>query len=190
MAVVGPVPWLLKIFLLNTLNNLYIQTATTDDAKLIADISRETFYDSFAEQNTVADMQLFLDTQFNAAQLMEEVHEPNNIFFLAFYEHQPAGYCKMRSGGHQQMNTSAGAIEICRFYARKHMIGKGVGKALMLHALHYAKSIGKKKVWLGVWEKNRRAIDFYKAFGFNKFGEHNFLLGTDLQKDWLMEKIL
>ena len=84
MAVVGPVPWLLKIFLLNTLNNLYIQTATTDDAKLIADISRETFYDSFAEQNTVADMQLFLDTQFTAAQLMEEVHEPNNIFFLAF----------------------------------------------------------------------------------------------------------
>lgn len=169
---------------------MYIQTATADDASLIASISRETFYDSFAEQNTVADMQLFLDTQFTEEQLMAEVLDLRNIHFIAFVEDEPVGYCKMRPGAHHQIQTTDPAIEICRFYARKKSIGKGVGKALMLHALRYAKNVDYKKVWLGVWEKNERAIGFYQSFGFSKFGEHDFLLGTDLQRDWLMAKDL
>ena len=117
---------------------MYIQTATADDASLIAIISRETFYDSFANQNTVADMQLFLDTQFTEEQLMAEVLDPLNIYFIAFVDNHPAGYCKMRPGAHIQIKTTDPSIEICRFYARKNNIGKGVGKALMQHALTYA----------------------------------------------------
>ena len=172
------------------MKRLQIQTVTADDASLIASISRETFYDSFAEQNTVADMQLFLDTQFTTEKLIAEVIDPSNIFFIAYVDDQPAGYCKMRPGSHEQLHPSTDAIEICRFYARKNVIGKGVGKAMMQHALSYAKSENKKRVWLGVWEKNQRAIDFYRSFGFSKFGEHDFLLGTDLQRDWLMMKDL
>ena len=41
-----------------------------------------------------------------------------------------------------------------------------------------------------MWEKNQRAIDFYKAFGFEKFDETRFLLGKDIQNDWLMKKVL
>lgn len=172
------------------MNSLYIQTATADDASLIATISRETFYDSFAEKNTVANMQLFLDTQFTEEKLMAEVLDPLNVFFIAFVDDVPLGYCKMSPGTHTQNPTTDPSIEICRFYARKNSIGKGIGKALMLHALSYAKDHDYKKVWLGVWEKNERAIAFYQFFGFSKFGEHDFLLGTDLQRDWLMEKLV
>lgn len=172
------------------MKRLQIQTATADEASLIASISRETFYDSFAEQNTVADMQLFLDTRFTTEKLMAEVLDPSNIFFIAFVDDQPAGYCKMRPGAHVQMQTTEQAIEISRFYARKNSIGKGIGEAMMQHALTYAQDQQYKKIWLGVWEKNERAIAFYQSFGFSKFGEHDFLLGTDLQRDWLMMKDL
>jgi len=50
--------------------------------------------------------------------------------------------------------------------------------------------IKKEIVWLGVWEKNNRAISFYKKWGFEKFGEHSFTLGDDIQNDWLMKKEL
>lgn len=168
--------------------SLHIQTATADDATLIAAISRETFYDSFAAQNKAADMQLFLDTQFTTEKLIAEVYDPLNTFFIVYVDQQPAGYCKMRPGVHAQMDKVIDSMEICRFYARKNWIGKGIGSNMMQHALTYATNLNKKKVWLGVWEKNQRAIDFYTAFGFSKFGEHDFLLGTDLQRDWLMEK--
>ena len=81
------------------------------------------------------------------------------------------------------------AIEIARIYAVQTSIGKGVGSALMREK--YRDCPCKKViilVWLGVWEHNRRAIDFYTRWGFEKFAEHDFILGNDVQKDWLMKK--
>jgi ribosomal protein S18 acetylase RimI-like enzyme len=41
-----------------------------------------------------------------------------------------------------------------------------------------------------VWEHNQRAIDFYTRWGFEKFGDIDFLLGNDLQNDWMMQRPL
>ena len=46
--------------------------------------------------------------------------------------------------------------------------------------------MGYRKAWLGVWENNFRAIKFYEKYGFKKIGQHNFLLGNDLQTDYLL----
>ena len=60
----------------------------------------------------------------------------------------------------------------------------------MKKCLDLASELKKELVWLGVWEHNPRAIDFYKKFGFEKFGTHIFYLGDDAQEDWLMLKRL
>ena len=70
------------------------------------------------------------------------------------------------------------------------MLGTGVGNALMKRCVEIAYEMGKRVVWLGVWERNQRAIQFYMRWGFEKFDEHNFVLGDDVQKDWLMKKML
>ena len=58
-----------------------------------------------------------------------------------------------------------------------------------MQACHdFAEQKGKKILWLGVWEKNQRAIDFYSKWGFEKFGDQKFVLGDDIQTDWLMKK--
>ena len=41
-------------------------------------------------------------------------------------------------------------------------------------------------VWLGVWERNPRAISFYRKVGFAEVGEHVFQLGSDPQRDVVM----
>jgi ribosomal protein S18 acetylase RimI-like enzyme len=168
------------------MNEIKIRRAIEEDAALIADISRETFYDSFAEQNTAEDMELFMEQQFSTSLLMDELFDTSNLFFLVFCEEEPAGYIKLKPGTHADLDDANHAIEICRFYARKHLIGKGIGKAMMLHAVQYARTAAYKTIWLGVWEHNQRAIDFYKSFGFQKFSEHDFVLGKDVQRDWLM----
>jgi ribosomal protein S18 acetylase RimI-like enzyme len=60
----------------------------------------------------------------------------------------------------------------------------------MEKSIDFAKQKRKQIIWLGVWEKNQRAIDFYHKWGFENFGEQIFLLGTDLQTDLLMKKEL
>jgi ribosomal protein S18 acetylase RimI-like enzyme len=167
--------------------NITIREATTADAELIADLSRQTFYDTFVVDNSKEDMDKFMNEQFTKEALMAEVGTMGNIFLLAFAGDEVAGYARLREKNAEPLTNS---IEIARIYAATKMIGKGAGKALMEECIKTARRLNKQFIWLGVWEKNHRAIDFYSRFGFGKFDEHHFLLGNDLQTDWLMKKQL
>lgn len=168
----------------------FLRYATRDDDELIADISRQTFYDTFAPDNTEADMAKFMNEQFTKGALMLEVGRPENIFLLAYCGREVAGYAKLREGKKLKELEGAKTFEIARLYVVKDYIGKGIGKLLMQAAIDIARQKEKEVVWLGVWKQNRRAIDFYTSWGFETFAETTFLLGNDLQHDWLMKKIL
>jgi ribosomal protein S18 acetylase RimI-like enzyme len=170
--------------------NLTIRKASKADAELIATISRQTFYETFAAQNNPEDIEKFMNEQFTQPALMEEVGAEGNTFLLAYLENEIAGYVRLREGEMVPELKSNNIIEIARLYAVTHMIGKGIGKALMQAAIDVAKEKGKEIIWLGVWEKNSRAISFYQQWGFEKFGVHDFILGNDIQQDWLMKKVL
>lgn len=166
-----------------------IRSAEAGEAALIAEISRETFYETFTVHNTVADMDKFMAEQFSTAQLVEEFSMAGHTFFLAWVEDLPAGYVFLKNKSHQSLGSDT-ALEISRIYVRNAFIGKGIGKLLMQKAIEYATQLQKEWIWLGVWEHNQTAIDFYTAFGYEKFAEHNFILGNDVQLDWLMKRNL
>ncbi len=168
------------------MQNIYVTHATPADAEMIANISRETFYDAFAEQNTKEDMDKFLAEQFSKESLMAEVGVDGHIFLLAYADNEPAGYVFLKIATEAALQNNK-AMEVSRIYARKPFIGKGIGKMLLQAAFTEARLMEKEIIWLGVWEHNRRAIEFYTLFGFEKFSEHDFVLGTDVQRDWLMK---
>jgi ribosomal protein S18 acetylase RimI-like enzyme len=172
------------------MHSLTTRFATIADAALIADLSRETFYETFSVHNTAANMTKFMNEQFSRESLMKEVAEVQNIFFLVYHDKKPAGYAKMRVGEVPPFYEGSSCIEIARIYAIRSFIGKGVGTALMRKCIQTATENKYDIIWLGVWEKNHQAIEFYLRWGFEKFGTHIFLLGDDPQTDWLMSKQL
>ena len=169
---------------------LYARIASIEDAELIADISHRTFYETYASLNTPDNMYKFMNEVFNKEALMQEVGAPGNTFFLAYDGKEPVGYVRMREGINPPELGNLNTIEIARIYACANSIGKGVGKLLMEKSVEIATTKNKDCIWLGVWEHNRRAIDFYIKWGFKKFGTHVFMLGNDTQTDWLMKKEL
>ena len=60
----------------------------------------------------------------------------------------------------------------------------------MEYSIKTAADNGKNYVWLGVWEKNEKALKFYKKNGFYRIGEHSFVIGNDVQTDYIMRKDL
>ncbi len=169
-------------------NSITIRRASASDAELIADLSRQSFYETFASLNTAEDMELFMSKQFSREILIKEVEEVDGIFLLAFNGEESVGYARLREGDQHPEFNSEPAIEIARLYATKGSIGKGVGKELMQEGIRIARDMNRTIIWLGVWEKNDRAIAFYNKWGFEKFAEHDFVLGNDVQRDWLMYK--
>ncbi len=165
-----------------------IRQANKTDAALIAAMSRQSFLATFGPENRPADIEKFMNEQFTTEALKAEVGTENNIFLLATINEAPAGYVRLKVNSFEVGLEAENPLEIARFYAMPTMIGKGIGMAMMQHCIALAAQMGKDVIWLGVWEKNQRAIDFYTSFGFEKFGEHGFLLGNDLQNDWLMKR--
>jgi MOSC domain-containing protein YiiM len=53
-----------------------------------------------------------------------------------------------------------------------------------------ARARGAETLWLGVWERNPRAIRFYARCGFVDAGEKSFIVGTDVQRDRVMVRAL
>jgi len=169
------------------MNNINIREATYADAELIANLSRETFYNAFAVHNTKANMDKFMNEVFSRENLIAEVDLPNNIFLLAYKGIEPAGYAKMRDKNIPETPLGTdNIIEIARIYTASSEIGKGIGSLLLNACVSIAKQRQRQYIWLGVWEKNDKAIRFYERFGFKRFGEHIFMLGDDVQTDWLM----
>jgi ribosomal protein S18 acetylase RimI-like enzyme len=68
--------------------------------------------------------------------------------------------------------------------------GKGLGRALIEHAIKIAWEKKKTYIWLGVWEKNEKALAFYQKHRFYKIGTHPFFMGDDEQTDYIMRKDL
>ena len=167
-----------------------VRHASPSDAELIADLSRQTFYETYASYNTKEDMDKFMNEQFTRQALMKEVETPGNIFLLAYSDNEVKGYVRMREGKTPSELDNLNIIEIARIYACTNAIGKGIGSILMQKCIEVAKENEKQIIWLSVWPKNQRAVDFYIKWGFEKFAEQIFILGNDVQRDWLMKKVV
>ena len=167
-----------------------IRVGTLNDAPVLAALGAKTFYDTFSAHNTVEDMNLYLQKNFTLEHVEKEINDPASIFLLARDGDSVVGYAKLRSSEQPNELGDVPGLEIERIYSAKEYLGKKVGKALMLGCLAIAAKEGFKTVWLGVWEHNPKAIAFYEKWGFEKFGAHSFMLGTDAQTDLLMKKNL
>lgn len=158
---------------------------TTADLAELQKICRETFYETFSEQNTEENMKRYLEEDFSAEKLTKELQEKNTEFYFATLHNNVIGYLKLNVGkSHEEEDNNA--LEIERIYVFKEFHGKNVGQLLFETAIQKAKQKNLTYVWLGVWEHNPRAIHFYKKNGFVEFGKHPFILGDDKQTDILM----
>jgi diamine N-acetyltransferase len=101
-----------------------------------------------------------------------------------------AGYLKVNVNDGQSEEMGNESLEIERIYIKTNFQKHGLGKYLLNNAMEIAMEQNKKKIWLGVWEKNENAIAFYKKMGFVQTGSHSFFMGNEEQTDLIMTKLL
>lgn len=153
---------------------------------MLAELGAQTFYDTFAVDNTPEDMAAYLSSSFSAAIQGAELADADTKFLIADLDGRAVGYAKLQPNAAPPCVTGASPMELCRLYVSRTVIGRGVGAALMQACLDEAEAEGCKTMWLGVWEHNKRAQKFYERWGFQTAGEQTFQLGSDAQKDWVM----
>ncbi|MCF2443015.1 GNAT family N-acetyltransferase [Dyadobacter sp. CY345] len=171
-------------------HSIIIRQASIADLKTVQMIAKETFFETFAEANTEADMQMYLDKNFGENAMKEELDNPYSLFYIAREGEIPVGYLKVNLNEAQTELKDESSLEIERIYVKRAYHGKKVGQILYEKAVDTAMFYKKKYLWLGVWEENQKAIKFYQKNGFVAFDKHIFKFGGDEQIDIMMKKSL
>ena len=160
---------------------------TKDEILDLQKIGRQTFYETFSESNTEENMKKYLAEGFSIDKLRDELNNENAEFYFAKLDNEVVGYLKLNLGQSQTELKNDNSLEIERIYVLKEFHGKKVGQILYDKAIEITKQKRVNYVWLGVWEENPRAINFYKKNGFKEFDKHIFKLGIDEQTDIMMK---
>ncbi|MDQ4139228.1 MAG: GNAT family N-acetyltransferase [Bacteroidota bacterium] len=167
-----------------------LRRATAADTNLLASIGEQSFVEAFGEANTPENMAAFLPTVFAPEKVAEELATPNNEFYIAELVSEAAGYVKMEYPAPDAQVPFRNVLKISRLYLLRKFLGLGLGDQLMHFCIEKAKLLGCEAVWLTVWEHNPRAISFYQKWGFYQVGTEDFILGDDVQLDYLLVKAL
>jgi ribosomal protein S18 acetylase RimI-like enzyme len=167
-----------------------VRPAGVPDAPWLADLAERTFRETYSAHNTPEDMEQYVADHFGAALQAAELADPRLITLVAEVRGHPAGYTQLGHGPAPSCVLADKPLEIIRFYVDRPWHGQGVAQELMAAAADHARAAGARTLWLGVWERNPRAIAFYKKCGFAEVGTHTFVLGADHQRDLVLARSL
>ena len=172
------------------MNSIAIKKIGLEQLVPLQEIGRKTFYDTFFESDSEESMKTYLATSFSTQKLTAELENPNSEFYLATQNEVVIGYLKVNFGPAQTELQDGNSLEIERIYVLQDYHGKKVGQLLFEKAIAIAKDNSCSYVWLGVWEENHRALQFYSKNGFVAFDKHIFVLGDEAQTDIMMKLVL
>jgi diamine N-acetyltransferase len=165
-----------------------IRKAVLSDAAPLAELAERTFRETFGAMNSAEDMELHRQVSFSEALQAGEISSPDMVTLVSESEGMLIGFAQLRWDDAPACVSALSPGEIQRLYVLSDWHGKGIAGQLMNACIDEMKARGSDVVWLGVWERNPRAIAFYRKFGFTEVGNHVFQLGNDIQRDIVMAR--
>lgn len=168
-----------------------IRRATVADAARLAHFASIMFARTFGAQNAPRDLAAYLAQAFGEAQQSRELADAMTLFWVAEdHPREMVGYAQVRLGSRSTHVPASRQVELARIYADRRWHGQGLGLALLDRCVEAATEWNADVLWLGVWEKNPRAIAFYEKNGFRAVGDQAFQVGADRQRDIVMARSL
>ena len=165
-----------------------IRKATAADAELLASLARTTFLDTFGAQNKPEDVAKHIAGHYSVEIQREELADKSLTYLIAEADGSPAGFAMIGQPRSESCNRFESPIELFRFYVDRNWHGKGVATTLMEACYDEARLRSGRTICLSVWEFNPRAIRFYEKAGYTRSGKQPYILGDDVQTDWVMTR--
>jgi ribosomal protein S18 acetylase RimI-like enzyme len=176
-----------RLYYLRNHMDVLIHRVNEQEYLQLAQIGRDTFYETWRSVNTEEDMQAYMAKAFDPSSILKDIQNKDNTFYIATLDSKPIGYCKLRRDRTYEEFGNDKVIELERIYVFREYHDKKVGKKLMDVCIALANEEKHQWLWLGVNIDNHKAIQFYKNYGFTIFGEKAFQLGDAVDNDYLMK---
>ncbi|HEY8877406.1 MAG TPA: GNAT family N-acetyltransferase [Roseateles sp.] len=160
-----------------------IRHATPEDAPLLASFAAQAFTDTYREISDAQEIADYVAEHFQPEVMAGVIADPHGSVLLAWVDRQLAGYAVLKSEPAPDCVTGPAPLKLWRLYLGEGFIGRGLGARLMNEVHAEAWRRGARTLWLGVYDRNVRAVAFYERFGFAKVGGQEFLFGGQIYID-------
>lgn len=167
-----------------------IRKCTLSDLEQLQSIAIDTYNETYSHLNTPENIHDYLEKAFSTAQLKQELENKSSTFFFLLENSVIAGYLKINVDDAQTQRVFKNDLEIERIYVKQNFQDRGLGRTLLNKGIEIARELQKENVWLGVWNKNKSAIDFHKNMGFEIKGEYSVFVGDEEHVNYIMVKSL
>ncbi len=172
-----------------------VRRARIEDAGIVAAVAAETFELACPPGTAPEAIAAFIAEHLSEQRFAGYLASPERTVLLADVDGEIAGYSMLVAADPADPEVAAvvtarPTAEISKCYVRANFHGLGVSTALMERSIAAADEAGAITVWLGVNQRNSRAIRFYEKSGFRRVGTKHFLVGDELHDDFVLERPL
>lgn len=161
----------------------HIRLATTADAPTLAAFAGRAFTDTYRDLDDAQEIADYVAEHLRPDVMAGVITDPACTTRLAWLGDELAGYAILRAAPAPSCVTGPAPLELWRLYLGQRFIGRGLGARLMTDVHTQTRQRGARTLWLGVYDRNVRAVEFYKRFGFAQVGSQEFLFGGRLYLD-------
>jgi ribosomal protein S18 acetylase RimI-like enzyme len=166
-----------------------LRAAKPADADALALVGAATFLETYAGQLPGAAITAHCTANHSSTAWHELLMAKTTEVWLAEAPGSaPVGYAALTLPdipGQQESD-----LELRRIYLLSSWHGRGIGGALLTRATQAAAKRGARRMLLGVWAQNRRALGFYAAHGFHKIATRRFQVGPMMCDDYVLARQL
>ena len=163
-----------------------IRRAGPRDAEALRVISRDTFAAAFGDLYAPADLATFLALAH--AETERDLADPAVAAWLMEAEGSVIGYALAGPCGLDNPEVTPRCGELKRLYLMPAWQGGGRGSRLLEVALAWLERDGPRPIWIGVYSENTGAQRLYARYGFEKVGEHEFVVGRQRDREFTLRR--
>jgi GNAT superfamily N-acetyltransferase len=160
-----------------------MRRADARDAAELAQCAARLFEQTYAAELDAGDIEAHISASFSVERQRAELCDPSVVTTIVRSHDEFIAYAQVRRRAPPRCVDLAETVELHRFYLDRIAHGSGLAAALMQEARKAAQELGGRHLWLGVWERNARAIAFYGKAGFVDVGSTFYWVGPDKQVD-------
>jgi len=162
-----------------------LRPATEQDVDWLLPLANRLFCEAFEAYYRPEHFWGYVDRAFTEAVWRAELRDAQTEFQVIWWNGQPQGYIKLNWDDTQYPAClpTRKVLEVARLYLDARQHGSGLAQQMMAYAFALAKQQQRKGLWLGVWQRNDRAMGFYRKHQFRVIGTHPFEMGAGLIED-------
>lgn len=167
------------------MENISIRKSDLGDVSNLTVLKQQVWIATYAVEGIRTEFSDYVLSEFTTENIRKSIQDSNKLIYIAEIDKHIIGCVEIDFNAKCPVETKTGP-EIAVLYILERFIGMGIGKILLDKSILFCKEMDFKTVWLTVYYKNERAINFYVKNRFKEAGNTYFEMGGNRYENKVM----